>query len=211
MKNLGNTLVKYSTIILWAFFITNTLSAQVLENEKLKVDFNKQGLVSVYDKELKEALKLSNEQWSFTIDNKTVESSNLSPTNDSYNSNRVSYSYSKSGYEIEVVYELKPGWRFVSKQLFITNKNKDTYMVNAINVSHGQLTNNSREFAIAGLSEAKRKSRDMGDFGAFVRINDKWGAMFLVQNPFFHWEMNDGNFSLEYKPEMEWKTEYGTF
>jgi hypothetical protein len=42
-------------------------------------------------------------------------------------------------------------------------------------------------------------------------MDKKWGAMFLVQNPFFNWKYDQGEFSMAYTLDMEWKNSYGTF
>lgn len=187
------------------------VTADVLKNEFIQVGFNKKGLVSIYDKQLKQSLLFSSDQWSFSIENNLVESQNLSPIEFTKETDRIRYLFAEGEYDIEVVYELKPGWCFVSKQLFITNRKKEIYTINAVNVFHGRLNNLPKQIYVANLGEKAKKSRGLGDFGAFVRMNSSWGGMFLVQNPFFEWEYQKGDFSMEYQADMPWKTEYGPF
>jgi len=187
------------------------VTADVLKNEFIQVEFKEKGLVSIYDKQLKQSLLFSSDQWSFSIENNLVESQNLSPIEFIKETDRIRYLFAEGEYDIEVVYELKPGWRFVSKQLFITDRKKEIYTINAVNVFHGRLNNLPKQIYVANLGEKAKKSRGLGDFGAFVRMNSSWGGMFLVQNPFFEWKYEKGDFSMEYQPDMAWKTEYGPF
>lgn len=206
-----NTLFKVCISIIFISIFVNELPAQVLENQIVKANFNNRGLISFYDKKLQKALKFSGDQWSFIINNDLIESKNLSPVKHLKKPDKINYYFAEGGYDIEVVFELKPGWRFISKQLFITNKNNGKYTVNAIDVFSSHLTNPIKETYIADLDERSRRNKGLGDYGAFVRMDEKWGGMFLVQNPFFDWKYDHGDFSMEYKPDMEWNTEYGPF
>ena len=187
------------------------LHAKTLENDNLKITFNDRGIVSVYDKMVQKNLELKTDHWSFSIDNNLIESNNLVPVQRDDNSNSTRFHYTTNDYDITVEYELKPGWRFVSKQLFISHTNSDVYRVNSVSVLHGHFTNSILDIYVAGLDERARKNRRLGDYGAFVRIDEKWGAMFLVQNPFFNWKYDKGDFSMAYFPDMEWKNSYGRF
>lgn len=186
-------------------------SATTLSNAKVEAVFNKSGLVSLTDKALGKSLEFKNDNFSFTIDNSMVDSSIVSLKSSKLEGNTMRYSFTGGGFNIEVVYELKTDWRFISKQLIITNKNNDTYTVKHIDVCNGRLVNTPKDIYLAGLDAKARKTRGLGDYAAFARMDDKWGGMFLVQNPFMLWKFDNGEFSMDYRTDMEWKTEYGPF
>ena len=173
--------------------------AETLSNAKVEAVFNKSGLVSLTDKELGKSLEFKNDNFSFTIDNSMVDSSIVSLKSSKLEGNTMRYSFTEGGFNIEVVYELKTDWRFISKQLIITNKNNDTYTVKHIDVCNGRLVNTPKEIYLAGLDANARKSRGLGDYAAFARMDDKWGGMFLVQNPFMLWKFDKGAFSMDYR------------
>lgn len=185
--------------------------AESLSNDKITAEFNETGLVSITDKQLSKSIEFKSDNFSFVIDNTLLDSSLISPISLDCQPNRMRYLYSEGLFKFEVIYELKPGWRFITKQLIITNKKNDIYTVKHVDVCKGHLVNSPEQIYLAGLSEKIRRSRGIGDFGAFARMDDKWGAMFLMQNPFMNWKFRNGDFSMDYRADMTWKNEYGPF
>jgi len=204
-------IIRTGSMIIVLCAITSAGSAETLSNTKIKAEFNEKGLVSLYDKQLKQTIRFSRDHWSFIIDNSLVDSSILSAREHVQESNRMRYVFREGQFNIEVVYELKPGWRFITKQLFVTNKKDDVYTVRHVNVFHGHLDNMPKHVYVANLGEKYKKARQLGDYASFVRMDNRWGGMFLVQNPFMEWKFQEGDFSLDYRADMNWKTEYGPF
>ena len=156
--------------LIFLFMTASALATEVLENSKIKVEFNQTGLISLFDKQVKQALTLSSDQWAVTIDDNQIQSQNVSSADWMKESGRMRYVFTEGEYEIEVIYELKPGWRFISKQLFITSKNKDEYIVNSVTVIQGHLKNSPEEIYVADLGEKSKKSKGPGEFrlGCYV-------------------------------------------
>jgi hypothetical protein len=186
-------------------------AVEILENEKIRADFDAGGLVSLCDKQLNQALSFSADHWSFIIDHHLVDSVHLEPRERVREPDGIRYVFREGSFDVNVVYQLKPGWRFITKQLFVANRKNDVYTVRHVDVFHGHLDNPPREIFAAGLDEKVRRTRGLGDYAAFVRLNDPWGAMFLVQNPFMQWKYEEGDLSMDYRADMTWKSEYGPF
>ena len=198
-------------LFLFIFLTVSVTLAQSLENENLLVEFTETGIGSIYDKHLKETISLTDEEWRIDIEQLTFGSKTLQVAEKESGSHSVTYKYKSGSYEFKVVYELKKSWRFISKQLFISNGHDDEFRINSVDVLKAKLQNSFSDIYVAGLSATIRKNHGLGDYGAFVRMNEKWGGMFLVQNPFFHWKIDGGKFSMTYEPDMLWKREYGDF
>jgi len=186
-------------------------AAETLSNATVRAEFNEQGLVSLTDKRLEQTLHFAGDHWSFITDNTLVDSPILSAREHVPESGRIRYSFREGQFDVEVVYELKPGWRFITKQLFVTNKKDNVFTVRHVDVFHGHLNNRPKQVYVANLGEKFMKSRGLGDYAAFVRMDDDWGGMFLVQNPFAQWHFEEGDFSVDYRADMTWRTEYGPF
>ncbi|MBW2037871.1 MAG: hypothetical protein JRI41_10415, partial [Deltaproteobacteria bacterium] len=189
----------------------NELAAEVLENEKIRAEFDEKGLVSLHDKQLKQTLRFGSDHWSFIIDNSLVDSATFAPRKHVQESNRMRYSFRQGRFTVEVIYQLKPGWQFITKQLFVTHTKEDVYTVRHVNVIHGHLDNSPKRVYVADLGERARRGKGLRDFAAFVRMDDRWSGMFLVQNPFTEWKFQEGDFSMDYRADMPWKSEYGPF
>jgi hypothetical protein len=191
--------------------IASTAFATVLSNGKIEAQFDDQGLISIHDKQLRQTVQFSGDHWSFIIDHSLVDSSILKAKKPTEEPGRIRYFFREGQFEVEVVYELKPGWRFVTKQLFVTNKKDDVYTVRHVNVFGGHLDNSPQQVYVANLGEKFKKSRGLGDYAAFARMDDRWGAMFLIQNPFAQWKFQDGDFSMDYRADMVWNAKHGPF
>jgi len=189
----------------------STGRGETLENESVLATFDDNGLASLYDKQQNQALRFSADHWSFIIDHHLVDSLHLKPREHVREPDGMRYVFREGSFDVAVVYELKPGWRFITKQLFVTDRKNDVYTVRHVDVFHGRLDNSPRAIVTAGLEEKVRRTRGLGDYAAFVRLDDGWGGMFLVQNPFMQWEYEDGHFSMDYRADMTWKNEYGPF
>ncbi|MCK5173535.1 MAG: hypothetical protein KAR47_09090 [Planctomycetes bacterium] len=198
-------------LIVFCSVLSSVATAETLSNARIMAEFDDEGLVALTDKQLRRTLRFGGDHFSFIIDNSLVDSSLLTVKEHTAESGRIRYLFSEGSFTVEVVYELKPGWRFITKQLFVTNKKNDVYTVRHVDVFRGYLANSAKQIYLAGLSEKVRKSKKLGDYAAFVRMDDRWGGMFLVQNPFMQWKFEGGDFSMDYRADMEWKAEYGPF
>lgn len=197
--------------ILFCLTISSGAIAESLSNDKVEAVFNKRGLVSLTDKALGKSIELKSDNFCVIIDNSLVDSSLLSPKSYECQGDRMRYFFKEGSLDIEVIYELKTDWRFITKQLIITDKKNDVYTVKHIDVCKGHLVNSPKHIYLAGLDNNARKSRGLGDYAAFVRMDDTWGGMFLVQNPFMQWKFEDGEFTMDYRTDMVWKAKYGPF
>lgn len=186
-------------------------SAETLSNDLVEATFDDKGLVSIRDKKLGRALRFAADDWTVIVESNLVDSAHLAPREPVRESNALRYKFKEGATTVEALYELKPGWRFLTKQLFITNAKEAVYTVKHVDVFRGTLENDPSEIHTAGLGEKYRQARSMGDYAAFARMEDGWGAMFMMQNPFMNWEFQDGAFSMDYRLDMDWKTEYGPF
>jgi len=191
--------------------------APQLQNEKISVTFSQSGLAEIYDRTLNRRFRFAADQFSITIDGEYIDSAELSPITQTPIENGREFVFKSGQYNIKVAYELKPNWRFVTKQLFVTGK--PDFFVNEVQVFRCQLHEPVLDQYIAKSSSV---SSGRNDYGAFLRLPTKPGetlvattpgvGMFvLVQNPFLTWQRQDGEFSITYPAEIAWKSDYGPF
>jgi hypothetical protein len=178
-----------------------------LHNKFLEVNFDKQGLLSITDKLNSHTLLFHNDSASITVNDYTLDTVNADPVKIEKEGNSLSYTSTFNGHSLKVIYELKPGWSFVSKQLiFDPQKQSEVYHVNQVTVMKTTLGNTvSQEHRIYG-----------GSRGAFLRIGDassssSFGMLLTLQNPMVIWSLQNNEAIVSYTPDMDWKTEYGSF
>lgn len=198
-------------LLFWIFLSIQPLQAKNisgLENKYLKVKFNNRGIVDIYDKQLNKTVHILEErQFKLKIDDKIIDGSLINEVKKSEGNNSVTYLFKKEKYEVRVVYTLQKGWRFVTKQLFITVTGDSVYRVQGIVMFMGEVSNNiSNEYLPEG-----------GRYGAFLRLTDNknklpsYGVFFALQNPFMQWQRDDKDITIKYTPDMDWHKDYGTF
>jgi len=100
-----------------------------LDNGLLQVTLNEHGLEKIHDKKIDRTVRLASDHFSLTVDGHVIKSSSITPTVKKENDTTVTYAYRSGKYTVSVVYELKPGWRFVSKQLLLTGPKDQELLV----------------------------------------------------------------------------------
>jgi hypothetical protein len=179
-----------------------------LENDFVKVTLDGQGLRKIHDKEIDRTVDLASDQFSLAVNGDVIESTSITPTVKEETNTTVAYVYRAGDYTVEAIYELRPAWRFVGKQLLLTCSEGEDLLVEKIQPFYGKLNNIVAEpFHLTG-----------GRYGVSMRLNDvggdespAWGCFLLVQNPYTSIETTDSSVTLAYEPKMKWKSADGPF
>ncbi len=193
-----------------ALLATTALAAEparfTLKNDTLAAEFDAAGLVRLSDAATGQSLDLARDAATLTVNGETLAVPGLKLTAAKRHRGAVTYTYAAGDKQLQVIYELKPGWHFVSKQLVLTLPSGSTCRVDAIEMLHAELkTPIAREHKAASASGA-----------VFLRLGEtnpppKFGAFFVLQNPFLKWERNGGQVAMAYTPDLEWRAAYGPF
>jgi hypothetical protein len=189
-----------------------------LRNNYITAEFDGRGLISVVSRSSNEVVHLTHDEFSISIDDDRLDSSRIGPEVKPGPENTVTYRYSFRGYAINVIYELRPSWRFVTKQLQVVQAPRSTYLVHIVEPSRLEVLEAISSLFTPGTYEPQlghpdesRKSLSTQDFGAFLRLSNADGLMLLAQNPFLEISRRGQSVSLSYKPEMEWQSSWGLF
>ena len=189
-----------------ALLVTVTMWADVIKltNQQLEAEFDDRGLVSIRDRGLDQALVV-HDGFSITVGDVPIDGSALrKPTRDQKEVT-ITYRYESAPYTVEIVYELKPQWRFISKQLLLSVEGKPSFHVGAVNGFRASI---DRPIA----DEYRHHG---GSYGAFLRFGQlarpSLGAFFVVQNPFMLWARDGQGVSVSYLADMDWRSADGPF
>jgi hypothetical protein len=189
-------------------FASTARCEQILSNEKLRVEFDERGLAAIEDLALAKAVRFREDSFSIVIDGKEIRSETLTPQPPRKEGNRLIYNYVSPPYTLEAVYELRPGWRFVSKQILVSSPAGSQFRVHQMKVFRARLVAPPREVYTLDRSNPQLET---GDYGAFLRFDEAFGIFVLVQNPFLKVHQDSASLEISYDPEMDWKAEYGPF
>jgi len=189
---------------MWACVLLAVSSAafsqetHVLKNDRIKAEFDERGLVGISAND--RTLEFKGDLSAITIDGRTIDTSTLTPAGVDGKGNTLIYRF---GPDLNVVYEIKPDWGFVSKQLVYSKGGE--FRVNSVSLLGSELGN-----AIAGEQRISG-----GGYGTFLRFSEgnqpTWGMLFTIQNPFNEWQYVERKIGLSYQPDMPWKSEWGPF
>jgi hypothetical protein len=180
----------------------------VLDNGRIRASFNDQGLVSIGSPKPDRTLTFSADPSAVTIDGAAVLIGGLGPAEIEITPAKVAYRYTRDPFTFDVVYELKPAWEFLTKQIIVTSARSRVFHVNAVKPLETTL----------GRPVAEELLLKAGSFGAICRFPaaaagaaPAWSVFFLFQNPFMAWTRAGASVSASYAPDMDWSRDLGPF
>ncbi len=204
--------MKQTLIVLsFAALLSACTSRHELSNEYLAVTFTDQGVSLVKERQSNLSLPVVNDHFMLVIDGDTLNSTGMTPARVTRDKESRTEHYEEGGYRISVIYELKAGWRFVSKQLHITSDEKESFRVDQCNPwnmtlehpveSKLDLSAGKYGFVVRfGAGDDERKPVRAGE-----------SAFFLIQNPYSSYAFENNQISAGYPAEMQWFTTDGDF
>lgn len=200
--------ILFSATLAWAGVSAvpaNAAKRVQLSNGELTADFDATGLVRLTSR-AKQTVDFAGDAASLTIDGHVLAVPALAPVSVRSRKDSVTYTYAADGRQLQVVYELKPGWGFVSKQLVLTLPPGSTGRVEQIQAFRAEL----------GPPVAREYKASSASGAVFLRLGPSnappAAGMFLaLQNPFLKWERHDRVITLAYAPDLEWRAAYGPF
>lgn len=177
-----------------------------LRNQQVVAEFDERGLVRLSRPAARASLELAGDSASITVNGQNLAVPGLKLLSTKRRSHSLTYTYAADDKRLQVVYELKRDWEFVSKRLVLSLPAGATCRVDNIEVLRAELqTPLAREHKAATATGT-----------VFLRLNDTnppagFGAFLVLQNPFLKWERKGQHLSLSYAPEMDWAGTYGPF
>ena len=182
----------------------------VLDNGRVRAEFDDRGLVSLGSSKTGRSLAFSADPSSVTIDGAAVDIGSLGPAEIEMTPAKVAYRHTRDPFTFDVVYELKPAWDFLTKQIIVTSARGRAFRVDEVKIFDATL----------GLPVAEELKLKDGAFGAVCRFAGPgpapssapdWSVFFMLQNPFMAWSLRDRAAAVSFRPEIEWSRDLGPF
>ncbi len=189
---------------------------QVLQNDLLRAEFSNHSLSALVDRKTGFRLRLADETFSLILSGTEWNQRNLSPGKWTMAGDNILFIYVSNQYSVKVIYELRAGWRFITKRIVVEPLGGATeFRVNRISAFQASV----EPAPVDELSLPAPPSRTSGNWGTFLRFarnqvtpsDPAFGAFLLYQNPFNVLDVNGRDRAVSYLPELDWKTEYGAF
>ena len=177
-----------------------------LHNDLVTADFDATGLTRLTLPNSPAVLDLANDSAFLTVDGERLAVPGLKLTAAHQEKDSLTYTYVAGDKQLQVIYELKPSWHFVSKQLVLTLPKDSTSRVNQLDVFRAEIK----------TPVAREIKASNGSGAVFLRLGNpdakpSYGAFLAIQNPFLKWERKDSQVAMGYQPELEWRAAYGPF
>ena len=179
-----------------------------LENDHVTAQFNGSGLINIYRRGINKDFRFDNDGFSVMIDSQLIAQKDLSLVSVKKENDRIVYSFSNKDVEIRLIYELKPTWNFISKQIEINSKTRKTFKVNQVHLLVEKL---GKQITGEYVPHGWWPGYSTKNFGAFLRFGDGTGLLALIQNPFQDYNRTGQVFSLSYSADMDWDKDWGNF
>ena len=182
-----------------------------LSNARLRCEFGPRGLVALTDVARHAVYRLTQDEFRLTIGGTSYNSRGLpepTSTTSRTSTTSITYRWAAGPYHVDVVYELRPAWGFVSKQLFVTGGGAAGYHVDDVTVLDAALADTVHH---AYVPRSQHTSLGTADYGGTLRSAGSRGLLAVVQNPFLEFRRDGNAFAIRYQPDMDWRAEYGPF
>jgi hypothetical protein len=179
-----------------------------IANGRLTARFGDRGLISIADASLGATYDFRQEEFAIAVGGTTYESAVLPAPARRADRERVTYTWATGSFQLDVVYELKPGWQFLSKQIVVTSARPDAFRVDEVTLFRATL---AEPVADAFVPKSARPNLGTGDYGVALRRPDGVGLLAVAQNPFLAVRRGGSAFEIRYRPEMDWRPSDGPF
>lgn len=177
-----------------------------LSNGEISAHFQAAGLRQLTLPNSQRSLVLAGDSAALTVNGQKLAVPGLKLLETKRGKDSLAFRYEAGDKQLQVIYELKPGWHFVSKQLVLTLPPNSTSRLDTIEMLRAEVrTPIAREF---------KASRGSG--AVFLRLGEtnpppQFGAFLALQNPFLKWERANRQIAMAYTPDLEWRASYGPF
>ncbi len=182
------------------------VQAETLDNGVVSATFEDGELVRLCNAASNRVVELAGDSAMLTVNGEKFAAPGRKLIRTERRQDDLTFSYEAGDKQFQVVYELKPGWHFISKQIRLALPALGTCRVDAAEVLRADLK----------TPIAREHKASNGSGAAFLRLGEantspEFGVFLALQNPFLNWERRDGQIALAYLPDLEWRAEYGPF
>jgi len=170
--------------------------------------FDKRGLVSLLDPNLKLDWEFTKDEFAVTLGGQSYDSASLPLPERKNEASSMTFSYAAGPYQLDVVYDGTSTGRFVRKRIVIRAGSPGKFKIDEITPFRNTLSDK-----VQGSVPISRPRKDLGtlDYGGFLHFEKSHGLLVAAQNPFLTFQRDGQNFSISYKPDMEWDMAWGPF
>ena len=174
-------------------------AADPLENAQIRAEFNARGIIALHDKASGQTVRFTQDGFSVGIDGDAIDSELFTASEEAGGAQQRAYSYAAGSRTVRVVYELQPGWSFVSKQVTVSGNENRNARIQRVELWRGQLGT-----PVAG--EHRVRDSLLLRLGGGGNLNPTHGLLFLLQNPFSQLKRAEQRISIAYGPDLAWKS-----
>ncbi len=181
---------------------------QVLRNAHVRAQFGPRGLTALAGVQDRIAHQLRSDDFAITLATQVIDSRRLAAPTKEVLADRVVYHWKSATFNVDVTYELHPGWRFVSKTLSVASLAAKSFSVGEVTLFRSRLA----ETPVSVFRpQSAQASLGTAEYGAAIRVRGRRSLLMIAQNPFLHVGVAGREITLSYTPDMEWRAQYGTY
>jgi hypothetical protein len=195
-------------ILIFACLPAAVAAPQNLFKGRVVAAFGNRGLTALIDESTRTTWRFPKDEFAITLGGQRYASESLAAPARTDSRGSVTYSYAAGPYKLDAIYEVRPGARFIAKRLVVISAPPGKFRIDEVTVFRTSVADTVRDAAI--LNRA-RESLGIADYGAFLRFDKSRGLLVTAQNPFLNFQREGNEFSLAYKPAMEWDMAWGSF
>ncbi|HSL23946.1 MAG TPA: hypothetical protein VK886_20600 [Vicinamibacterales bacterium] len=208
-RGVNGAIARVAAMLVVAGGAAGAAAAQTLENGVVRARFGTHGLRSLNDDATRTSYEFKQDHFAVTLDGVKYDSTAIGAPQRVVTRERIGYRWIAGPFQIDVVYELQPFWRFVTKQIVVAPiAERATFRVDEVVVFRNTLSDRAASIYI---QPPEHPNLGLGNPAVAMRLDDRHGLLALAQNPFLAIAAEGDHFSVSYKPEMAWRSADGPF
>jgi hypothetical protein len=179
-----------------------------LSNGSIEARFGPRGLSAIAAPATGTTTTVERDEFALTLDGTRIDSATLDDPAMARTEHALTFTWQAGAVRIDVVYELAPGWHFLSKQIVVRSTPAAAFHVDDVTVFRLDVTEAVRELYV---QKSERPALGTGDYAGSLRFGDGTALLALAQNPFLAVEPRERGVVVRYAPDMAWQAAWGEF
>ncbi|HWP99769.1 MAG TPA: hypothetical protein VNK92_04810 [Vicinamibacterales bacterium] len=182
--------------------------SSTLSNGRLSATFGGRGLASIADAAIGASYRFRADEFLVVVDGRAIDSRTLDRPQRRREGDTIVFAWRAEPYQVETRYTIRPGWRFVAKDLVVTSAPGERYRVDRVVPLRAELAE-----PVTGtyVPRSARPDLGTGDYGISLRLARGRALLALVQNPFLESRATEQAVEVAYNPDMTWRAADGPF
>ena len=183
-------------------------AAQTVAGRHLRAEFGARGLTAITDLRAGVTHRVRSDDAAVSVAGQRLDTSTLPTPTRERTDHGVVYTWRAGVWTLQVTYELKPDWTFVSKRVGVLALAARSFHVDSVVLLRTRFAQTPTDIVRPMSAKPSLGTRE---YGAALRFGATRSVLAVAQNPFLDAQVRGSELTLKYAPDMDWRSGDGAF